>query len=260
MPTSFEALQVILYLLPGFVTLKVKELLSFPSKASEINRAIDGVVFTFLNLFVFFTIKVLFSGELFSIGYLNVAGLFFIAIFHGLILGNNYLTAKFYQFLRWLRLTYRTPHVDAWSEAFNNIRGVYVKVCFADGRKYIGWPRYYSDDPELKDLFLADAHFVSITEEVTKIEGPGVLVSGGSDITVIEFLNPFPQQEEIKMGDKQEMQKKGSVGTKPEGSIPLRGLVSGGNKLEKRGAGDKPKGQAPVQKQPEQKQGEKKEK
>jgi Family of unknown function (DUF6338) len=196
MPTSFEALQVNLYLLPGFVTLRVKELLSFPNKVSDISRTIDGVVLTFLNLAVLFTLKLLVPDKIFSIKYLDILVLFLIAIALGVIFGNDNITSMFYQFLRWLKLTNMTGRVDAWSDAFNNIRGIYAQVCMADGRKYIGWPKYYSDDPELKDAFLADAYLISSAGEVTKIEGPGVLIPGKSDLTAIEFLNPLPQKEE----------------------------------------------------------------
>ncbi len=195
MPTSFEALQVILYLLPGFVTLRVKELLSFPNKMSDISRTIDGVALTFLNLSIFFAIRLLAPDILLFIKYLDIIILFLIAVILGVILGSNYLTSKFYSLLQLLRLTNMTGRIDAWSDAFNNIRGIYVKVYLADGLKYIGWPKYYSDDPEVKELFLADAYFISNTES-TKIEGPGVLIPATSDIIAIEFLDPIQKMEE----------------------------------------------------------------
>lgn len=193
MPTSFEALQVILYLLPGFVTLRIKELLSFPNKVSDISRTIDGIVLTFLNLSIFFTIKLLARDQFndqFNKRYLDIIILFLIAVVLGVILGNDYLTSKFYSLLRWLKLTKMTGRVDPWSDAFNNIRGIYVQVLLSDDRKYMGWPKYYSDDPEVKELFLANAYLISKTV-VRKIEGPGVLIPITGDIIAIEFLDPL---------------------------------------------------------------------
>lgn len=192
MPTSLEALQVILYLLPGVVTLRIKELLSFPNKVSDISRTIDGIVLTFLNLSIFFTINLL-APDQFNKRYLDIIIIFLIAVVLGVILGNDYLVSKFYSLLRWLKLTKMTGRVDPWSDAFNNIRGIYVRIRLSDDRKYMGWPKYYSDDPKVKELFLANAYLISKTGVVSKIEGPGVLIPITSDIIAIEFLDPLPE-------------------------------------------------------------------
>lgn len=194
MPTSLEALQVILYLLPGYVTLRVKELLSFPNKASDIGRAIDGVVLTFLNLVVLFTLRLILPENFFSTIYATTISLFLISVLLGVVLGSDTVTSKCYGAMRYLGLTNMSGRVDAWSDAFNNIRGIYVKVTLANGKQYLGWPMYYSDDPELKDLFLADAYSLE-GGEATKIAGPGVLIPGKSDLVSIEFLDPLPVKE-----------------------------------------------------------------
>ena len=54
----------------------------------------------------------------------------------------------------------------------------------------MGWPEYYSDDPEEdKSLFLCNASWLDEEGKPTKLERKGILITQNQRIDSIEFLN-----------------------------------------------------------------------
>jgi hypothetical protein len=54
MPTTILAFNLLLFLLPGFVTLKVREALAVVAKTSDFSRVVDAMLFTLLNYSIYF--------------------------------------------------------------------------------------------------------------------------------------------------------------------------------------------------------------
>jgi hypothetical protein len=105
-------------------------------------------------------------------------------------LNNNGVTFAVLQFLR---ITNKTSSVDVWADTFDQFRGYWIRVRFQDGRSLVGWPRYYSQFGDPREVFLADATWwepdrsgATISTDVT---GPGVYISDFSTVTAIEVLS-----------------------------------------------------------------------
>jgi Family of unknown function (DUF6338) len=59
LPTTILAFNLLILLLPGFVTLKVREALAMVAKTSDLSRVVDAMLFTLLNYAIYFTLATL---------------------------------------------------------------------------------------------------------------------------------------------------------------------------------------------------------
>ena len=73
---------------------------------------------------------------------------------------------------------------DIWSNQFR--AADYVRVYLRDGAPLVGWPEYYSKEPE---LYLTNVKFWSVEEsDWLEVEGIRGVLLHGDEITRIEFL------------------------------------------------------------------------
>ncbi len=215
MVQSVDALILLVYLMPGFIGMLVFESLA------EIKRRQSPEK---IGLIVFFAITSIFSINIMhnislmpnfeelkknpdslssliktNIFYASVASALFGVIFSTIA---NY--RLIYKVAAWLRLTKRTGSIDPWHQVFSKHRRVWVQVRFEDGSILVGWPKYYSEEGEIREVFLCKAtwHF-PIKKEAPEngggedsppafrevdVEGDGVLISNFSKVKAIEVL------------------------------------------------------------------------
>lgn len=88
---------------------------------------------------------------------------------------------------RKLKLTQRTTRSSVWSDTFHELRGV-VQVELGDGRRVMGWLRFFSDEPEDASLFLEHAAWINEGNELIPINGPGVSITSAVGINYVMFL------------------------------------------------------------------------
>jgi hypothetical protein len=86
-----------------------------------------------------------------------LATLVAVSIISGIGLGKALENGWLFRGFRKLRLTNKNSELDVWYDVFKDFRRYWLRVCFKDGSKVIGWPYYFSDDPDKRELFLADA-------------------------------------------------------------------------------------------------------
>jgi hypothetical protein len=89
--------------------------------------------------------------------------------------------------LRKINITERTARTSIWNDSFQEIGG-YVQVGLKDGRKLLGWVRYYSDESSDCSLFLEDAAWIGDDGEASPVNGPGVLLTKECGIEFLMFL------------------------------------------------------------------------
>ena len=220
MPESQAALNVLLFLLSGFVSQWVLEYLSAHRASSDVATVRNALIFALVN-YLFYSVLVLLS-QVFTVswspfpalpsvptiyvgtnGQLNlhaqqVEGLV-VLVFVSLVAGS--VGAKFSEGpwlnkkLQALRLTRKNSQLDVWYDTFNEFRGRWCRVCFKDGSKITGWVYFFSDDPEKRELFLADAHIEYSNGTSGDLEGPGVLIPHADEIIWIEVINGAGQED-----------------------------------------------------------------
>jgi Family of unknown function (DUF6338) len=215
MVPGVEALILLIYLMPGFIGMFVFESLA------EIKRRQSPEK---ISLIIFFTIISISSINIVhpisivpnideikkdplllteyiksSIFYSSLSAIVFWIIFA--VIANHRLV---YKLAACIKLTNRTGSIDPWHQVFSKHRNVWVQIRFEDGSILVGWPKYYSEEGESREVFLAKAtwHFPvkSDSSDADKggnspvpfkevdVEGDGVLLSNFTKVKAIEIL------------------------------------------------------------------------
>jgi hypothetical protein len=198
------AVFLFLYLFLGFLGSLVYDFLVEGRKRDNLERIVAALVLTLLSsvaLKVVLSIPVLpvtldkdaslarvidafvgrnlFYGSLLAVG---IAG--------ALAVLNN--TGATYWALQRLRITTKASSVDVWADMFDRFRGYWIRVRFTDGRSLVGWPQYYSQFGDPREVFLANAVWwaADATGAIvsTDVAGPGVYLADFSVVAAIEIL------------------------------------------------------------------------
>ncbi len=198
---SFEALSVLLILLPGFLCARVVRSLCPRPQQTELDKIIEALLYSFLIYVVYALIHrslpLVLRTESQASGksYFVEANpwllllLTAIALAFALGIGISLTNDIHGRILRRLRFTQSTFKTSVWSDTFHNY-GQYVLVELRDRRTVLGWLRFYSDTPEESSLFLADAAWIGPDGSRTQIDGPGILLSKDAGILSVAFLKP----------------------------------------------------------------------
>lgn len=198
------ALFLFLYLFPGFLGSLVYDFLIEGRKRDNFERIVAALALTLLSSVA---LKAVLGMALLPVGlgtdaslvtvidafvgrnllYGSIAS---IAIAALLAMLNNSRLA--YQLLNALRITTKASSVDVWADAFDRYRGFWIRLRFADGRMLVGWPQFYSQFGDPRELFLADATWWERDESgaltTRDVDGAGVYVVDFSRIEAIEVL------------------------------------------------------------------------
>jgi len=198
---KFEGIILLVVLLPGFLCARLIQALCVRPEQTELDKVIESLLYSFV---VYVAFAAIFGGsvpvgvqistehgvqhygvELHAKPLLQLASIsLLLALIVGFIITND-LSGRLF---RKLRLTQKTTRSSVWSDTFHDLRGV-VHVGLSDGRRVMGWLRYYSDEPKDASLFLEKAAWVNPeTNEVLSIQGPGILITPDMGIKFVEFL------------------------------------------------------------------------
>lgn len=212
---SIDALLLLVYLMPGFIGMLVFESLA------EIKRRQSPEK---IGLIVFFTIISILSisiihpvslvpdfdelkknpGLLSDLVKSNVLQSSVAAALFGVVFSTIANYRIIYIVASFLKLTKRTGSIDPWHQVFSKHRRVWIQIRFEDGSILVGWPKYYSEEGEVREVFLAKAtwHFpvkndesgekaggvIDIIYRDAEVNGDGVLISNFSKVKSIEIL------------------------------------------------------------------------
>jgi hypothetical protein len=203
MPTTVIALKILLVLLPGYLTLIIKNSLSEKRARTDWEFVLTILLFDVIIFIGYLPVVVIFPGLrsfMFSLtpdslGIVDLSlanGLIIIAL--SILLGvvtalvSNY--DLLYKLSRALSLTHKSGRYSVWNDVFSEIRGKWIIVHLENGIRIMGWPRQYSADPEERCVFMAEAVYLGRSrKEDVRVKGPGVLITPQSRITLIEFLS-----------------------------------------------------------------------
>lgn len=196
MPTSLQALEILLVLLPGFLCAKVVQSLFVRPQQSELDKVTEALLLSFL-IYVAFAIS--FPGiSLKSIDSPHLLYLTGYSIALGVFIAAALTNDWFNRVLRWARVTQRTSNVSIWNDTFRH-NGGYVLVELADERLVFGWVQWFSDREEQASLFLKEAAWLD-RDSGSRIEiaGSGILLTKESGIRNVMFVEGeyLPTQRE----------------------------------------------------------------
>lgn len=199
----FEALVVLVVLLPGFLAARLEQRLTVNPDQNEFDKTVEALIYSFFIYLIFTLIDNTFpialrlkntEGSPESYTYSLVTSPFHLALLPLIAVALSVIVSCatnrdwFGRFFRWIGVTKRTWRPAVWNDVFHSQGGV-VQVELADHRSVIGWLKYYSDRPENASLFLEKAYWVGQNSEMIPIAGPGILLTAQCGIRSIMFLN-----------------------------------------------------------------------
>jgi hypothetical protein len=170
MPSSIEALGILLLLLPGFSCAFLVQRIAVRAKQTELDKIVEALLLSF----VLYLITLPFFGYSLPVSWTATRdGTFasYIIRFHwkhllalgggaaalALLYGANINHDWLLMILRRCNVTERTARSSIWNDTFQDVKNTYVLVGLKDGRGVLGFLRHYSDDWEDASLFLEDA-------------------------------------------------------------------------------------------------------
>jgi hypothetical protein len=184
---SFEAIQVLVFLLPGFISEAFLNSLQVRKEKSDLGVVVEALVFSMIIYlfysFVFSKSPVAFAVSSSAIAWNSKALLLLIFFSVLLPLPIAYLMTNdiYMRILRRLRITGRTSRDSVWLDCFIGNQSSIV-VNFSDGRRIVGFPRYYSDNPENKYLYLLNPAWIVYDkkdkkERYSELNVDGILIT-----------------------------------------------------------------------------------
>lgn len=197
---SIISLQIILMLLPGFLTLAIKNGLFATKDKAGVDKIVEAIAFSLVDYGVYVLIstslglsliRVQIQKEAVQLTGLNIQNILLIlaiAILIGVLVATLLERGWLYKILRKLKITYLTGRIAVWNDVFSSYRKIWVLVHLKDGRKVIGWPKYYSEVSTRRELFLAEAAWMTDDGKFINVEGEGILITEGCGIDLVEIL------------------------------------------------------------------------
>lgn len=197
---TFQALQILIFLIPGFLSGIILDTFIVREKEKEFEKIIVALIFSMLIYTIYSFIsgkspveliqdqqstKLFYDGKSFF-------WLIVLCISIPVILSFLFTNDWHMKLARWLRITRRTARKSVWFDVFCD-KQVHIIVNFDNGRRIYGWPMYYSDDPDSPYIFLHKPAWIEEDEngkgsKWIDIDIEGILITPEQKIESIEFL------------------------------------------------------------------------
>ncbi len=200
---TYQAFQIILFLIPGFITAKLLSLFSIEEKKSITEKSIDALIFSIMiysiyALIPFEEIKapLTFNEQsgIFNYDALSLILLLALSIVLSIVLSFLKIKDWHMKILRKFNITRNTSRESIWIDVFYENKKTVI-VNFADGSRLIGWPQKYSNDQNKPFLYLTKAAWLKKNKKTGKneyieLEADGILITPEHKIETIEFWSP----------------------------------------------------------------------
>jgi len=214
MPTTLAALAVLIFLLPGFVTDRIIVSLTPQRSRTDFRLVIDSLVWAFVDEVIYRVIALRLGLQQFPVGFtpehpevlfedhaLSAVVLLSVSLVVGLIWSALSVWGVLFWLLRLIKITRSSGRVDVWQDVFTKHRTAWLRAYLQDGTTITGWPEYFSDDGDKREVFLADAFIErpfdkegeaeasdNTVSSITELKGPGILLTERAEIVYIEVL------------------------------------------------------------------------
>ncbi len=182
--SDLKLLEVLLALLPGFLTAEIVGGLVLRQERSNLDRMIQALIYAFLSYVLWNTISGFFPNSATT----HLLGLALSAITLGLLLSWVINTGYVHSLFRTLRITQATSRPNEWYDAFYD-KKEHVILHLVDGRRIFGWPLIYSFRSDKGHVLLEGAEWLDRSEKGAKIRSVDMLINV-AEIRFVEFLPP----------------------------------------------------------------------
>ncbi len=187
--SSSDAIEVLVFLLPGFVAVSVFYSFTSHPKPNVFEHIVQSLIFTIIvsTILWFFKAQIDSWNEnitlLLSIIIAGLLGIIAVYLINRDIL---------HRMLRACRVTKETSYPSEWYSAFSRLSDCYVVLHLNGGRRLYGWPSEWPSSPEEGHFFIQDGEWLLEDNEREPIKGVVAILISVSEVEMVEFLPQVP--------------------------------------------------------------------
>ncbi len=187
---SVELINILIFLLPGFLAAAIFYWLTAHTKPSTFGQVVQALIFTFV-VHILFSILFKEQIKLLEESSLelnrNLIWLILIAVCLGLLfawISNKDLMHKFF---RYIRITKENSYPSEWYSAFSRHPNCFVVLYMVGNRRLYGWPTEWPSKPGQGHFRIEEAEWLQ-DEQLDPIKVQGILLIPESEVEMVEFL------------------------------------------------------------------------
>ncbi len=202
---SSSVVEVITYLLPGFLSAWIYYGLTAYKAKSPFERTVQALIFTTIAQAITQLLKMIFeklgtlcftfgswTNDVQQIWALMVAALLGLAI---AILANSDFP---HSWLRKLGITRHTAYPSEWYSTFYECKETYVVLHLSGERRLYGWPVEWPDNHDEGSFILADAVWLLDENKERPLTGVSRIIIPTIEVEMVEFVPIANSQEQIR--------------------------------------------------------------
>ena len=192
---TFQALQILIFLIPGFISEVILNAFIVRKEKKEFEKIIEALIFSML-IYTIYSIAIGGSPIVLNqttnsitLSYDKTSFLWLGAISMGIPVALGLLITNdlHMRLARKLQITRKTARSSVWFDVLYDIRR-HIIINFENGRRIYGWPMYYSNDPKNPYIFLFKPAWIQGENFVSLDDLEGILITPEQKIESIEFL------------------------------------------------------------------------
>ena len=194
---SNEAIAILAFLLPGFVSVAVFHMFTSHPKPSEFERIVQSFIFTILVRAVIellFWICGLLGMESVRESQFEILVSVGVAIILGLIavyLSNSDLLHSLF---RYIGITKETSYPSEWYSAFHHNPDCYVVLHLQGQRRLYGWPEEWPSRPDQGHFRIANGQWL-VGDERIPARGVVAIVVPAKEVSMVELFKDELSEE-----------------------------------------------------------------
>ena len=185
---SGEIVNVLTFLLPGFVAAAVYYSLTSHPRPGKFDYVVHALIFTALGQALIYGISSASSGAVVeSIENWSLAFSVLAATFFALLAAFSTNSDTLHRCLRWARITRETSYPSEWYSAFAR-HDCYVVLHLKDRRRLYGWPEEWPSQPDRGHFRITWAKWLTEDEALPSGIGTAILVPV-DEVKMVEFVD-----------------------------------------------------------------------
>lgn len=187
-----DLIQLLQYLLPGFLAAWIFYGFTSFIKPSQFERVVQALIFTLivqLGLY-FYQVTTLYLSKYWIFGVWNKDIEITISVVIAVILG--FLSAyfanndKFHAIIRKVGASKETSYPSEWYGEFSN-KVTYIVLHLSGERRLYGWPKEWPSNPEKGHFSMQQASWLN-GEKETPLNGVETILISARDVQMVEFM------------------------------------------------------------------------
>lgn len=201
--TTFETFQILIFLIPGFFSSIILNILIVQKEKDKFKILIEGLIF---SLFFYALLVILKQNNpilpdksttgiiIIKYNWFPLILLFSFSIIFSVILAKLINYDIILRFARFIRITKKDSDNSVWYGVFNrHKKRRLIIINFFDGKRLAGLVKHFSDNPECPYIYLTNPAWVIYNKKTKKCEyrtfkdTNGILITPEQKITYIEF-------------------------------------------------------------------------